>query len=66
MATKKKKPKQLNGFPDGVHRDAKKDKKLQMTEWMKKLVNKLKSEKQSGTLRFSKVVRFPYQASGST
>lgn len=66
MATKKKKPKQLNRFPDGVHRDGKKDKKLQMTEWMKKLVNKLKSEKQSGSFGFSEVVRFPDQASGST
>lgn len=39
MATKKKKPKQLNRFPDGVHSDTKKDKNSQMTEWMTKLVN---------------------------
>lgn len=51
MATKKRKPKQLNGCSDGVYRDAKKDKKLQMTEWLKKLVNTLKSEKQSGSVK---------------
>lgn len=58
MATKKKKPKQLNRFPDGVHRDTKKDKKLQMTEWMKKLVNKLNSEKQQGFLDSVKLFDF--------
>lgn len=39
MATKKNKPKKLNRFPDGVYRDAEKE-KLQMTHWMKKNTSK--------------------------
>lgn len=33
MATKKKKPKQLNRFPDGVYRDAKKKNYKRLSEW---------------------------------